>query len=65
MIHKCERCESVRGIELEPGRTVYHFEGVEGSPDDPNRDVALCRSCAETHHDHWDAMWTEYNQGRL
>ena len=26
-------------------------------PEDPNRPVMLCRSCAVDHHEYWDEMW--------
>lgn len=57
---KCECCHSFRGVELESGRTAYHYEGPYDVFNDPNRAVGLCRGCAKDHHEHWDAMWDEY-----
>jgi hypothetical protein len=56
----CEtpRCGATVGVELESGRTAYHYEGVPGAPEDPNRPLWLCRPCAEEHHDYWDEMWS-------
>ena len=62
---RCERCGSWRGVQWENSRTMYHYEGRWGSREDPNRDVALCRPCAEEHHECWDSMWADYNSGRL
>lgn len=57
---KCECCHSFRGVEIESGRTAYHYEGPEDVRNDPNRAIGLCRTCAKMHHEHWDAMWEEY-----
>jgi hypothetical protein len=62
---KCEACGETEGVELECSRTQYHFEGEPDSAEDPNRQIGLCRSCAQEHHEHWDAMWSEYNSSRL
>ena len=56
----CEYCGITEGVELEDGRTAYHFEGEQGSVEDPNRGQMLCREHARAHHEHWDAMWDEY-----
>lgn len=64
----CESCGSVIGVKPESSRTCYHVEGIEGRENtrvDPNRRVRLCRPCAEEHHEHWDAMWSEYYSGLL
>lgn len=61
----CLRCGSTVGVEMESSRTQYHFEGEDNSPDDPNKDIPLCRPCAAEHHEYWDDMWREYYGGRL
>jgi hypothetical protein len=71
--HGCEECweESERtqrvtkGVRLESSRTMYPFDGVLGSKEDPNRPRALCRRHAREHHKHWDEMWADYYGGRL
>ena len=61
----CEHCAHwgfanvTDGVQWESSRTAYHFDGLIGSPDDPNRPVALCRACAKDHHRHWDDMWAD------
>lgn len=64
----CERCGSLWKVKPESSRTCYHVEGIEGrenTPVDPNRDVRLCRPCAEEHHENWDQRWSEYYSGLL
>lgn len=48
------------GVELESSRTFYHWDGTG---EDPNADVPLCRDCARMHHEYWDEMWSEYYRG--
>jgi hypothetical protein len=62
---QCQRCDSLDDVQEESSRTAYHWDGPMDSPDNPNRPVHLCRPCAKEHHEHWDAMWDEYNSGRL
>lgn len=57
---KCLRCGSQESVEMESSRTMYPFEGKEGSPEDPNRDIPLCRPCAKQHHEEWDDRWADY-----
>lgn len=59
---QCLNCETTTSVEMENARTAYHFEGLLGSPDDPNRPIPLCRACAKEHHEYWDEMWTEYQR---
>ncbi len=61
----CDRCLSTQGVAMEGSRTMYHFEGEIGSPDDPNRPVPLCRDCAREHHEFWDEMWNGYYGGLI
>ena len=64
----CESCGSLWKVKPESSRTWYHVEGIDGrenTPVDPNRQVRLCRTCAEEHHQHWDSMWSEYYSGLL
>ncbi len=61
----CLHCEATKGARRESAQTAYHYEGVVGSDDDPNRPVSLCRKCAREHHAHWNDMWADYYGGRL
>lgn len=71
----CEMCGSTEGVQWEDSRTAYapgpktawrHLLSNVGEKDiDPNAPKALCRSCAEDHHAHWDEMWAEYDRSRL
>jgi hypothetical protein len=54
---ECPGCGSTTDVQEESGRTAYHFTGVKGSPEDPNRSIWLCRDCAKDHHQYWDEMW--------
>lgn len=58
----CVRCGWIIGVKAESSRTRYHWDG-KGL--DPNRDIRLCRHCAQEHHQHWDATWDEYYSGLL
>lgn len=58
----CEHCECREGVRAESARTLYEWNGWGINP---NRDVYLCRQCAEEHHAYWDDMWAEYYSGRL
>lgn len=58
MICEVDGCGETEGVQLEPSRTAYHWDG---KGEDPNRPVALCRPCAEAHHEHWDEMWRMVN----
>lgn len=62
---KCEMCDTREGVELESSRTAYHFTGLRGGPDDPNKPVMLCRTCAKEHHEYWTEMWAEYYYDRF
>lgn len=62
---RCERCATIRGLQLESSCTMYNFDGDWFDPKNPNRPQLLCRCCAEEHHDYWDEMWADYNSGRL
>ena len=56
----CERCGATEGVEWECSRTAYDTSSRRIEPsgeNDPNRDQALCRSCAKEHHEYWDDMW--------
>ena len=73
----CAHCGATDGVQLEPSRTIYHYEIpppnvwdhlLERKPDlppDPNADVWLCRECAEEHHRYWDDMWDQVNYDRM
>lgn len=61
----CACCGSPDGVEMEDARTQYHFEGIAGSEQDPNRPIPLCRLCADEHHAHWNEMWAEYRAGLM
>lgn len=66
-IHKCEGhalgCTvSGASVYLESSRTHYIWDGTG---EDPNRDLYLCRDCAKFHHEYWDEMWAEYYSGLL
>jgi hypothetical protein len=71
--------EVTEGVALESSRTAYHHEPCQ-HPDclecpelreacfeasNPNKPVALCRGCAEEHHEHWNDMWSEYYAGLM
>ena len=43
----CEHCGGKEGVEAEPARTRYFWDGWG---ENPNRDHYLCRICAEDHH---------------
>lgn len=60
----CENvtCQRTEGVELEPSRTAYHWDG-KGV--DPNAPIWLCRECAKEHHEHWDGMWADYYSGLM
>lgn len=64
----CERCGKLWGVKPESSRTCYHVDGIDGrenTPVDPNREVRLCRGCADEHHQNWDHQWAEYYSGLL
>ena len=65
VFHTCQGC-AWKGatVRRECSRTMYHFEGEPGSPEDPNRYLLLCRTCAKQHHEFWDDMWAEWNNSR-
>lgn len=52
----CETCGAAEDVRMESSRTMYPWDGAG---EDPNRDRALCRPCAEEHHRHWDEMWAQ------
>jgi hypothetical protein len=65
----CEVCGDDEGVAWESSRTAYHeprnvwtelLENIDDAPPSPNRDVALCRYCAEEHHRNWDEQWASY-----
>jgi hypothetical protein len=60
--NECEHCGSIWGVKLEPSYTAYYWDGVG---EDPNREVMLCRACAEYHRDYWQERWDEYYAGLL
>ncbi len=63
---ECERCgRQCSGVKSESSRTMYNFDGPIGSPEDPNRDIMLCRDCAKEHHDYWNERWDDYYAGLL
>lgn len=64
-IPRCEHCGAMKGLESESSRTMYHWDGEWNDPNNPNRNVLLCRQCAFMHHEYWDEMWDDYNRGRL
>ena len=59
---KCMRCERSDGVEIESGRTAYHWDGKGRGPEP--LDSALPR-VREGHHDYWDERWSEYYGGLL
>jgi len=62
---RCLRCDTTEGVKMESSRTQYPFKGKVDDPENPNRDVPLCRVCAKEHHDHWDERWADYRAGLL
>lgn len=58
----CIRCGTHEGVQMEPSRTAYSWDG-RGK--DPNENVPFCRDCAEEHHAYWDEMWNDYYSSRL
>ena len=64
MLLTCEgrtECSS-NEVTLHESQTCYVDDG---KGEDPNRSCVLCEPCAVEHHAHWDAMWDDYNSGRL
>jgi len=63
---ECHVCESLeRRIPVEMlyfRRTNYWWNGTG---DDPNRGIAICKDGADEETEHWDAMWQEYYEGLL
>jgi hypothetical protein len=59
---RCEHCGGANEVQEHHARTAYSWDGVG---ENPNAPLALCASCAEAHHERWDAMWDEYHQGLL
>lgn len=57
----CWCCGSIVRVQEEDSRTMYHWDGKGKNPNAP---VKLCRLHAKLHHEHWDAMWAEYNNSR-
>ncbi len=55
-------CQSGTEVRWESSRTMYHWDGTG---EDPNAPLALCRECAEEHHLNWDYTWAEYYSGLL
>ena len=62
---RCEHCGSYEGVSLESSRTAYPFDGAFDSPENPNRSLHLCPTCAVEHHAHWDATWSDYHASQL
>lgn len=58
----CERCGSFWRLHRHPSMTAYVWDGVG---ENPNREGWFCEPCGEDYDEHWDAMWAEYNSGRL
>ena len=61
----CAQCGTIYDVRYENSRTCYHFDGEIGGPDDPNKPIRLCRSCALEHHAHWDSLWADYYGDKL
>jgi hypothetical protein len=55
----CEYCGSLCGVKRESSRTMYHWDGADDDPKNPNRPIDLCRPCAASHHEFWDDMWEQ------
>lgn len=61
----CAECGSTKDVKMESSRTAYHFTGIPGSAEDPNKAIPFCRECAKIHHEYWDGMWAEYCNSRM
>lgn len=64
---KFQYCEgqclfTIRGVEYEPGRSRYEWDG-QGV--DPNKGSFLCRDCAKGYHEYWDEMLAVYYSDKL
>lgn len=59
----CKHCGETTKVIWESSKTMYHWNMNETSLD-PNRNIALCRGCAKSHHEYWDDLWAEYYSGR-
>lgn len=46
-------------------RTMYSFDGIPGSAEDPNKPVVLCKEYSEDHHAQWDEKWADYYRDLL
>jgi|HubBroStandDraft_5_1064220.scaffolds.fasta_scaffold103383_2 hypothetical protein len=61
----CACCHGESGLpaRLESSRTAYAW--TDKTKPNPNAPIALCATCAEEHHVHWDDMWNEYRTGQM
>lgn len=48
-------------IKIRGSMTMYHFEGCNNSPEDPNRDFAACDAHYEGYRAYWQERWDEVN----
>jgi hypothetical protein len=58
----CECCDRTADVQWEPSYTAYYWDGTG---EDPNRPVALCRDCEPTHREYWKERWDDYYAGLL
>lgn len=69
--YECAGCGSIEDdVKLEDSRTAYdttcfdRFQFIcRVGEENPNAPIPLCRSCAEGHHENWDEMWSDYQNG--
>lgn len=59
----CEKCGKTNDITWVGSMTMYPFDGEDGSEDDPNKPISLCKACEEDHVDYWKERWDEYYSG--
>lgn len=61
---QCEACEGFDEVMMEDSRTMYPWDGDADDPNNPNRDIALCSTCAKSHHEYWDDRWAQYRSSQ-
>ena len=66
LVPRCEGFQGSCGYPVvgppTPSQTMYEWDG-EG--EDPNQDLMLCPVCSAAYTEQMNALWDEYNSGRM
>lgn len=57
----CEECGGSEDVTTRAAMTAYYWDGTG---ENPNAPVTLCKTCMDDYCAYWQSMWDEYHSSQ-